>query len=254
MSSNRIVGFFFKRFYHAKTRYMDECMHSFNVNMQSANANSEKLNTKYFQQRSNSINSKRLQETHSQNRTYDLDIWPQAWSKRNLRGRLDWYWCRCFHFPYVVRPPHASLSPKIRLRFKVCELCSSMSVVTHSFCSTNIRSKPWAESRSVFFSCSPFGSYDHFFNLSVVDEELTSFFRTLATGTFSFGIAAFLGMASLGASFSCLVILAFALDEFSTSIGPFNSSNFSLPSWIKFWTLFLKIVQSSIEWPGTPEW
>ena len=58
--------------------YMDECMHSFNVNVHNANANSEKLNTKYFQQRSNSINFKRLQETNSQNRTYDLDIRPQA--------------------------------------------------------------------------------------------------------------------------------------------------------------------------------
>ena len=34
----------------------------------------KKLNTEYFQQRSNSINSKRLQETQSQNKTYDLDI------------------------------------------------------------------------------------------------------------------------------------------------------------------------------------
>ena len=39
---------------------MDECMHSFNVNMHNANANSEKLNTKYFHQMSTSINFKKI--------------------------------------------------------------------------------------------------------------------------------------------------------------------------------------------------
>ena len=43
---------------------------------------------------------------------------------------------------FTVWPPHASLLPKVRLRFKVRELCSSLGVVTHSFCLTNIRSKP----------------------------------------------------------------------------------------------------------------
>ena len=44
------------------TTHVDECMHSFNVNMHDAIV--KNLN----------INSKRLQETHSQNITYDLDI------------------------------------------------------------------------------------------------------------------------------------------------------------------------------------
>ena len=45
-------------------------------------------------------------------------------------------------FIFVVWPPHASLLLKVRLRFKVRELCSSLSVVTYSFCLTDIRSKP----------------------------------------------------------------------------------------------------------------
>ena len=56
------------------TTHVDECMRFFNRKYAICKCNSEKLNTKYFQQRSNSINSKGLQETPSQNRTYDLDI------------------------------------------------------------------------------------------------------------------------------------------------------------------------------------
>ena len=94
-------------------------------------------------------------------------------------------WLDRYHMPVsptftsAARPSHASLSPKIRLRLKVCESCSSMSIVMH------------------FFS-----RFD---------------------------------------------ILAFALDGCLTSAGSSDFSNFSLPSWIKFQTLFLRIVQSSIE-------
>ena len=49
-------------------------------------------------------------------------------------------------FIFAVWPPHASPLSKVRLRFKVRELCSSLGVVTHSFCLTNIRSKLLANS------------------------------------------------------------------------------------------------------------
>ena len=157
-------------------------------------------------------------------------------------------------FTSAVWPSHASSLPKVRLRLKVREWCSFMSVPTHSFCSTNIRSKPWANSQSVFFCCSPIDSYDRSFDPSMIDEEPASAFRTWAIGTSSFGIAVFLGMASLGAFFSCLVILAFVLDEYSTSVGPSDFSNFSFLSLIRSQTLHSSEMQFSMEWPGFPEW
>ena len=45
-------------------------------------------------------------------------------------------------FIFDVWPPHASSFPKVRPRFKVRELCSSLNVVIHSLCLKNIRSKP----------------------------------------------------------------------------------------------------------------
>ena len=73
---------------------------------------------------------------------------------------------------FTVWPPYASSLPKVRLCFKVRELCSSLGVVTHSFCLTNICSKPLASSWSTFFSFSSvFGLHDRSFNLSVADEE-----------------------------------------------------------------------------------
>ena len=155
-------------------------------------------------------------------------------------------------FTSAVWLSHASPLLGVHPRLRVWPLCFSLSEVIYSFYSLSIRSRFWTKSWSIFFSSSPFGLYDRSFDPSVVNEELASFFRTL--GTFSFSIVAFLGMAFLGASFSCLVILAFALDGYSTSAGPSDFSNFSLHSYIKFWTLFLKIVQSSIEWPETLEW
>ena len=67
-----------------------------------------------------------------------------------------------------------------------------------------------------FFSCSPFGSHERSFDPLV-----------LVMGTFSFHIVTFLETASLEASFFCIVILAFSLDEYSTSAGPFDASNFN---------------------------
>ena len=81
----------------------------------------------------------------------------------------------------------------------------------------------------------------------MANEQPVPLILVLVMGTFSFGIAAFLETASLKAFFSHLVILAFALDGYSASADSFDFLNFSLPHSIKFWTLFLKIVQSSIE-------
>ena len=133
-----------------------------------------------------------------------------------------------FHFfIFVVWLSHASSLPKVRLRFKVCELCSYLNVVIHSFCLTNIRSKSWANSRSAFFFFSSvFGSHDRSFDPSVVDKE-----PALAMGTFSFGIIAFSKFALFAVFFSCLVIFTFALDRSSTSVGPSKSSNVSFYHW-----------------------
>ena len=153
-------------------------------------------------------------------------------------------------FIFTVWPPHASSLPKVRLRFKVRELCSSLSVVTHSFCLTNIRSKPLANSWSTFFSSSSvFGLHDHSFDPSVVDEE-----PALAMGTFSFGIVVFPTFASFEVSFSCFDISAFVLDKSSTSHGLSKSPNFNFPSLIRSWILRLSAVQFSVEWPGFPAW
>ena len=45
-------------------------------------------------------------------------------------------------FIFAVWLPHASSLSKVRLRFKVRELCSSLSVLTNSFCLTDIRPRP----------------------------------------------------------------------------------------------------------------
>ena len=132
-------------------------------------------------------------------------------------------------FTTAIWPSHASLPLKIRLRFEVCELCSS-----HSFRLTNIRSKPWAEPWNIFFFCLSFGSHNRSFDPSVVNEQPASLFPVLVMAAFSFGIAAFLETASLGASFSCLVILAFVLNEYLTPTGPFDSSNLAFPLWLGF--------------------
>ena len=122
-------------------------------------------------------------------------------------------------FMFVVWPPHASLLSKVRLHFKVCELCSSLSVVTHSFCLTNIRSRFQTKSWSTFFSSSSvFGSHDRSFDLLVVDEE-----PALAVGTFSFGIVVFSKFASFGVSSSCFGVSPFVLAESSTSTDPSKS-------------------------------
>ena len=73
----------------------------------------------------------------------------------------------------------------------------------------------------------------HSFDPSVVIEQPASLFFILATGTLSLGIVSFPELASLGASFSCLLISIFALDGSSIPTGPFDSSNFSFPSLIR---------------------
>ena len=140
-------------------------------------------------------------------------------------------------FTFVVWSSHASLLFGAHLRFRVWSLCSPFSVVIYSFCSLSIRSKFQTKSWNTFFSSSPFGSHDSSFDPSVVDEE-----PALAMGTFSFGIVAFPKVASFGVSFSYLVISTFVLDESSTSAGLSKSLNFSFPSLIRSWTLYLSSV------------
>ena len=145
-------------------------------------------------------------------------------------------------FMFAVWPPHASLLPKVRLRFKVRELCSSLGIVTHSFCLTNIRSRFRTKSRRTFFSSSSLSSLQGCsFDLSVVDEE-----PVLAAGTFSFGIVVFLKFASFGVSSFCFGTSTFVLDESSTSTSLSKSSNFNFPSLIKSRTLRLSPVQFSV--------
>ena len=190
-----------------------------------------------------------------------INIWsgqtiPSLIQKENPTSQLDWD-----HMPVsptfisAVWPSHASLLSKIRLRFKVRESCSSMSVVIHSFCLTNIHSKPWANSWSAFFFSYSLSSLQgRSFEPSVVVEEPSSLFRTSTTGTFSFDIVAFPRLASLGTPCSCLAIFAFALDRSSTWACPSKSSNFSFPSLIRSQTLYLSAVQFSVGWPGFPPW
>ena len=157
-------------------------------------------------------------------------------------------------FTSVIWSSHASPLFGVHLRFRIWPLCSPLGMVIYSFCSMSIRSKFQTKSWSTFFSSSPFGSHDYSFDLSVVDEELASLLRTLAIGTFSFGIAAFPKFASFVVFFSCLVISTFALGGSSTSTGLSKSSNFSFPSLIRSWTLCLSAVQFSVEWPGFLAW
>ena len=166
--------------------------------------------------------------------------------------RSDWQTLMpTFHFfIFAVWLPHASSLPKVCLCFKVRELCSSLNVVIHSFCLTNIRSKPWANSWSAFFSFSyVFGLHNRSFDLSVVNEE-----PTLAMGTFSFGIVVFLKFGSFGVSFSCFGISTFVLDGSLISVGSSKSSNISSLSLISSWTLDLSEVQFSVRWPGFLPW
>ena len=88
----------------------------------------------------------------------------------------------------------------------------------------------------------------------MVDEQTVSFLSILDIGTSSLGITIFPKLAFFGASFSYLITSVFALDGSSIPIDPLDSSNFNFPSSIKLWTLFLKVLQSSIEWPGIPAW
>ena len=81
----------------------------------------------------------------------------------------------------------------------------------------------------------------------MIDEQPVSFLSVLTMGTLSLGIVAFPELASLGASFSYLFTPAFALDGSSTLAGLFDSPIFNFPTLIKFLTLYLNVLQSSIE-------
>ena len=62
--------------------------------------------------------------------TYD----PKPDPKETLKVGLTDIDANIPFFIFAVWLPHASSLPKVRLRFKVRELCSSLSVVTNSFC------------------------------------------------------------------------------------------------------------------------
>ena len=154
----------------------------------------------------------------------------------------------------TVWPPHALSLPKVRLRFKVCELCSPLSVVIYLFCSSSIGSKFQTKSWSALFSSSSIGSHRCSFDPLMVCEWPASLLPVLAIGTLSIGIFAFSVLASFGAFLFYLIIFTIALDRFSNPAGPFGSSNFNLPPLIRSWTSRLNALQSSTEWPGTLEW
>ena len=82
--------------------------------------------------------------------TYD----PKTDQKETLKVGLTDTDANIPFFIFSVWLPLASSLPKVRLRFKVRKLCSSLGVVTHSFCLTDICSKPLASSWSTFFSSS----------------------------------------------------------------------------------------------------
>ena len=160
-----------------------------------------------------------------------------------------------FPFPTsVVWPPHALPLLGVHLRFRVWPLCSPLSEMIYSFCSLSIRFRFQTKSWSTFCSSFLLGLRDRSVDSSIVNEEPFSLLRTLAKGTFPFGIAAFPKFVSFGISFSCLVIFTFVLDRHLTSTGLSKSSKFNFPSLIRYWTLCLNAVQFSVEWLGFPGW
>ena len=228
------------------TTYMDECMHSFNVNMHNANAIVENL----IPNISNKGQIPLISKGYRRPIPKIEHMTPSLIQKENPKGRIDRHWCQYSIFIFVIWLPHASSFLGVHLRFRFWPLCSPLSVVIYSFCSLSIRSRFWINSWSTIFSSSSvFGSHDHSFDFSMVDEE-----PTLAMGTFSFGIVAFLRCASFGVSFSCFGTSTFVLDESSTSAGLPKSSIFSFPSLIRSRTLRWSAVQFSVEWPGFPAW
>ena len=123
------------------TTYMDECMHSFNVNMHNANAIVKNLIPNISNKDQIPLISKGysrpIPKIEHMTWTYDPKPNPKEISKVGLTN-TD---ANVPFFIFAVWLPHASSLPKVRLRFKVRELCSFLNVVTHSFCLTNIRSK-----------------------------------------------------------------------------------------------------------------
>ena len=63
--------------------------------------NSETLNTEYFQQGQLSLIQKITRDLFL-TKTYDLDIWSQAWSKRKHTSHLDQHWCQYFCFSHLL--------------------------------------------------------------------------------------------------------------------------------------------------------
>ena len=222
---------------------MNECMHSLRYKYAWWRMQCETLNTRYFQQRSTSINSKKGYKRP----ILWINIWlgqmiPSLIQKKPYRSSWLIVMPVFLFFTSIVWSSHASSLLEVHTRFRVWPLCSSLSEVIHPFCLLSIRSRFWTKSWSIFFSSSLFGLHDRSFDPSVVDEEPASLFRTLAMGTFSFGIAAFPKFASFEISFSCLIISTFVLDRPLTSTGLSKPWKFSFPSLIRSWTFCLSEV------------
>ena len=136
---NRIVGaFFWKSFIMQNTTRM----HSFNVNMHDANA----IVKNSIPNISNKGQVPLVQKGYRRPILW-INIWlgqtiPSLIQKENLTSQLDWY-----HMPVsptfisAAWSSHASLLSKARLRFKIRESCSSMSVMIYLFWSSSIGSK-----------------------------------------------------------------------------------------------------------------
>ena len=113
MPSNKIVGIFENFYYATQMHAFLRCKYAW------CKCNSETLNTEYFQQRSTSINSKKV--TGDPYMTWTND--PKPDPKRKHTGHLDWYWCQYFHFSYLLfghLMPHRFLRYVSASRFANC--------------------------------------------------------------------------------------------------------------------------------------
>ena len=120
---------------------MNECMHFLRCECIWCKHESEKLNTKDFQQGQLPLIQKVIGDLFSK-WTYDLDKWSQAWSKKKAY-KSSWLILMSV-LPFsisVVGPPHASPFLGVHLRFRFWPLCFPLSVVIYSFCSLSIRSR-----------------------------------------------------------------------------------------------------------------
>ena len=118
--------------------YMDECMHSFNRKYAIVKNLIPNISNKGQIPLIPKGYRRLILKIEHMTWTYD----PKPDPKETLKVGLTDTDANILFFIFAVWLSHASSLSKVRLRFNVRELCSSLSVVTHSFCSTNICSKP----------------------------------------------------------------------------------------------------------------